>query len=349
MKKILQIDGGGIRGVIPSTVIANLEKQLDKPLCDCFDLITGTSTGAIIGGGIAAGVPAAKIASLYLDKGEELFTPRTWFNPMNWLRSKYDRDPFINEIAETETENLDEHGNKIPLGKIKLSDLNTRFMATAFNLCSQRTHFIKSWFVEHEKYQLVDVISWSALSAVHYFGKINVDYYKWCHYKPGSQSDYEECRYDPVAGGANEKGAVFQDGGQGANNNTLGYVLTEIMANEWTRDEEVYILSLGAGNLEQYIPYNKAKNFGLIRQGILYLSQAREESLVDQVLAAIHVSIYPQILGHESKIKFKRIDKALTKKEYGLDKAKYIDQYKEYGDELSKQITADDLRLLQSQ
>ena len=66
MKRILQIDGGGIMGVIPSTVLASLEEKLsNKPLCKCFDLITGTSTGAIIGGAIAAGVPAKEIASIY--------------------------------------------------------------------------------------------------------------------------------------------------------------------------------------------------------------------------------------------------------------------------------------------
>jgi len=125
MKRILQIDGGGIMGVIPSTVLASLEEKLDnKPLCKCFDLITGTSTGAIIGSAIAAGVPAKKIASIYTDKGKTLFTRRTLWNPKNWLRSKYAREPFIDEIAKTETINLDKQGNRIPLGQIKLSDLN---------------------------------------------------------------------------------------------------------------------------------------------------------------------------------------------------------------------------------
>ena len=54
MKKILQIDGGGIRGIIPAVILSYLEEKCGKPLCQCFDLITGTSTGAIIGGAIAA-------------------------------------------------------------------------------------------------------------------------------------------------------------------------------------------------------------------------------------------------------------------------------------------------------
>ncbi len=358
MKRILQIDGGGIMGVIPSTVLASLEEKLsNKPLCKCFDLITGTSTGAIIGGAIAAGVPAKEIASIYTDKGKELFTRRTLWNPTNWLRSKYDRKPFMDEIAKTETINRDEQGNRIPLGQIKLSDLKHRFMATSFNLCSQRTHFIKSWEKRHDKYRLIDVISWSALSAAYYFGKINVSDYEWCHFQPGcykecgesSQSkdqleDYKRCRYQPDNDSKNvalNKGAVFQDGGQGAHNNTLAYALMEAVANDWIKeDEDIYILSLGAGSVDQYVPYEKAERFNLLKQIYLhYLGQARNESIVDQVLATIHLSSY------NPKIKFKRIDRVVKEAENGLDKVEYIEQYRKYGEELSEQLTDEDLKM----
>ena len=65
MRKILQVDGGGIRGIVPTVILAYLEDKCDKPLfCQCFNLITGTSTGAIIGGAVAAGVSANKIKEL---------------------------------------------------------------------------------------------------------------------------------------------------------------------------------------------------------------------------------------------------------------------------------------------
>jgi len=342
MKKILQIDGGGIMGIIPATVLAHLEKKLGKPLCECFDLITGISTGAIIGGAIAAGVPAEKVVSLYVDKGKKLGTRRSLWNPKNWKRSKYDRQPFLAEIAKLETEDKDEFGNPIPLGELKLSDLKTRFISSSFNLCSQRTHFFKSW-EEPGKYPLVDVISWSALSSAYYFEEINVENYEWCHYQP---DHYEQCQYTHEEGGVNlirKKGAVFHDSGQSIHNNALSHLLVEILANGWATDpEEIYILSLGSGNLDQYISYNKLTEKHKQKHSQNCLPELDNNFIVDQVLATVYVSrINP-------KIQFKRIDTILKEEEYGMDKVEYTEQYKQYGIELALQITDDMIEIFQS-
>ena len=53
MKKILSIDGGGIRGLIPALVLAEIEKRTGRAVADCFDLIAGTSTGGILALGFA--------------------------------------------------------------------------------------------------------------------------------------------------------------------------------------------------------------------------------------------------------------------------------------------------------
>jgi patatin-like phospholipase/acyl hydrolase len=53
MKKILSIDGGGIRGLIPALVLAEIETRTGKAVADCFDLIAGTSTGGILALGFA--------------------------------------------------------------------------------------------------------------------------------------------------------------------------------------------------------------------------------------------------------------------------------------------------------
>lgn len=333
MKKILQVDGGGIRGIIPAVILAYLEEKCGKPLCQCFDLITGTSTGAIIGGGIAAGVSASEIKDLYINKGKALFTSRTRFNPANWLRGKYDRRPFIEEI-EKQLGKCKEAQIK-PLGQIKLANLYPRFMATAFNLSSQRTHFIKSWDPKDQLYNIVDVIAWSALSAVYYFDKINVAEFEWY--------DYQMDKLDSSPH-LEKKGAVFQDGGQGVHNNTLGYVLTEVLANRWTQ-EEIYILSLGTGEPDEYIPYEVAAQFRLTEQLKSYLlCQARKESTVNQVLAAHYVSqANPNEHPH---LTFRRIDKVLDKEEVGLDKVEYIKKYQQYGNELMSKIKLEDIELL---
>jgi patatin-like phospholipase/acyl hydrolase len=51
-RKILSIDGGGIKGVFPAAFLADIEETLEDPLHSYFDLIAGTSTGGIIALGL---------------------------------------------------------------------------------------------------------------------------------------------------------------------------------------------------------------------------------------------------------------------------------------------------------
>lgn len=74
MRRILSIDGGGIRGVFPAAYLARLEEDLDQPLYKYFDLIAGTSTGGIIAIGLAMGLKAQKILELYESRGPEIFS-----------------------------------------------------------------------------------------------------------------------------------------------------------------------------------------------------------------------------------------------------------------------------------
>jgi uncharacterized protein len=75
MKKILSIDGGGVRGIIPATTLIKLEQQANKPVRECFDFVAGTSTGGLIAAAVAAGVPATRILAIYTERSQEIFTP----------------------------------------------------------------------------------------------------------------------------------------------------------------------------------------------------------------------------------------------------------------------------------
>jgi hypothetical protein len=75
MRRILSIDGGGIRGIIPASTLVKLEQQLGKPIRECFDFLAGTSTGALIAAAAAAGVPATRILEIYVQRAQEIFTP----------------------------------------------------------------------------------------------------------------------------------------------------------------------------------------------------------------------------------------------------------------------------------
>jgi len=71
--RILALDGGGIRGVITAVWLRHLERKLNRPLHECFDLIAGTSTGSILACGISLGVPAERIVQMYVQRGQEVF------------------------------------------------------------------------------------------------------------------------------------------------------------------------------------------------------------------------------------------------------------------------------------
>ena len=80
-KKLLALDGGGIRGVITLEVLRRLETMLaeklgkgdDFVLADYFDYIAGTSTGAVIAAGLSKGLRVDQLLGLYVDRGEEMF------------------------------------------------------------------------------------------------------------------------------------------------------------------------------------------------------------------------------------------------------------------------------------
>ena len=73
MRRILTIDGGGVRGIIPATVLAAMERATGQPARQAFDFVAGTSTGAAIAAGIAAGIPAERLARLYAERAPRLF------------------------------------------------------------------------------------------------------------------------------------------------------------------------------------------------------------------------------------------------------------------------------------
>jgi patatin-like phospholipase/acyl hydrolase len=93
MKKILSIDGGGIRGIIPASVLIKLEQQTNKPVRECFDFIAGTSTGALITAAVAAGVSAERILAIYTGRSNEIFSPPQPLADVKRVAEGYMYDP----------------------------------------------------------------------------------------------------------------------------------------------------------------------------------------------------------------------------------------------------------------
>jgi hypothetical protein len=72
-RKILSIDGGGVKGAFPASFLAMIEESTGKRIVDHFDLIAGTSTGGIIALGLGLGVPAREILRFYEEHGPSVF------------------------------------------------------------------------------------------------------------------------------------------------------------------------------------------------------------------------------------------------------------------------------------
>ena len=73
MRRILAIDGGGIRGLIPAALLASLERATGTPARSHFDFLAGTSTGAILAAAVAADFTGDRLVALYRIRGPQLF------------------------------------------------------------------------------------------------------------------------------------------------------------------------------------------------------------------------------------------------------------------------------------
>lgn len=73
IRRILSLDGGGIKGTMPAAFLAALEEDLAEPIGSYFDLVAGTSTGGIIALGLGLGKTAKELLDLYERRGPIIF------------------------------------------------------------------------------------------------------------------------------------------------------------------------------------------------------------------------------------------------------------------------------------
>lgn len=75
-RKILSIDGGGIRGILPAVFLAEIEEATGKRISDYFDLVVGTSAGGIVALGIGLGLRPREIVTFFEKYGANIFSQR---------------------------------------------------------------------------------------------------------------------------------------------------------------------------------------------------------------------------------------------------------------------------------
>lgn len=90
---ILSLDGGGMRGILTIQLLKQLEETAGIPCYELFDMIAGTSTGAIIGGLITMGLTAKEIETKYISLVTDVFDKRSlgnrYINPPAFSKEKY--------------------------------------------------------------------------------------------------------------------------------------------------------------------------------------------------------------------------------------------------------------------
>lgn len=139
MRKILSIDGGGIKGVFPAAFLAKLEEDLPEPVGNYFDLIAGTSTGGIIALALGAGYRARDILEFYEKYGPGIFADNGLV-----ARAKH-------FFTQKHSANALEEALRAQFGNRKLGDSVTRLVIPSQNLETGKVYIFKT--AHHERFQ----------------------------------------------------------------------------------------------------------------------------------------------------------------------------------------------------
>jgi patatin-like phospholipase/acyl hydrolase len=124
--KVLAIDGGGIRGLIPALVLEEIERRTGRGVAELFDLIAGTSTGAILACALTRprAMSAARAAELYEQEGPEIFDPsllKTVTSVGGLIDERYDARGLVTSLRRH-------------LGDARLADATTGILISAYDL-----------------------------------------------------------------------------------------------------------------------------------------------------------------------------------------------------------------------
>lgn len=244
---ILSIDGGGIRGIIPAMILADLEKRLEngKTIADCFHIVSGTSSGGLIA--MLLSIPdknnkpkysAAEIVEFYKQFGKHVFQKSLWQSlksGFGFIGAKYSEKP-LEEILETY------------FSEEELKNTLTNVLVPSYEIDHDKNYFFRSNKARNNperNYKLKD-IGRAITAAPTYFS-------------PAVIKD--------TSGIASHS---FIDGGISVNNPSVSAVVYGVEL--YGKDRDFLILSLGAGTNEgagsSKINPKRIKSSGLLGWGL---------------------------------------------------------------------------------
>lgn len=264
-RTVLSIDGGGIRGIIPAVILAEIENQTGKPICKLFDLIAGTSTGGILTLGLTKPDPnnrdkprykATDLVDMYMKRGKDIFKEEFVGKALGGLddilRPKYPSQGREKVLKEY-------------FGDTLLKDALTSIFLTSYDIEKR----IQVFFISNSDFQRETGDSFRKLCEGYKMREAAMATSAApVYFQPYKLANNNKDKQ------ASEPYYALVDGGLFANNPTSLAVIEALIYNQ--RDpanpsqeplklEEILVVSLGTGSLMRKYAYDKAANWGLIK------------------------------------------------------------------------------------
>lgn len=240
IQRILTLDGGGIRGLVGAIWLEAVQARLHAAgkgaLHEHFDLIAGSSTGALIAMALGIGMPAREITELYENFGDEVFpgaAERLWSRLTRSLTQGVSAPRYSPKGLERLLKRV--------FGRRRLADVSPRAMAIAYDTITRTPLFFKSYKPQHADVPLWEVCR-AATAAPTYF--------------PAHLATVERRR------------RALIDGGVVANNPTACAIAEAVRLNEDASLKGIVLLSVGTGQATRPISEREATTWGALEWAI---------------------------------------------------------------------------------
>jgi uncharacterized protein len=271
--RLLSIDGGGIRGLIPAIVLAHIEKQTAKPICELFDAIAGTSTGGILALGLTKpgadlNTRAQSLVDLYRARGSEIFAEGFWRRAVYEVVDKIPKggDPNAHLLGlPRHVTPSDLYDPKYPaagrlkvmhdfFGNTKLTEAKTRVFVPSYDTYGRGPVFFVSRSADAIDDRYYDAIAEDITM---------VDAAMATSAAPTYFPPYKIVKAH-VAKGNDHAYYSLVDGGVFSNNPAA---LAHSFLNNGSMEADDFIVSLGTGSMTAEYDYERTKDWGAAQWG----------------------------------------------------------------------------------
>lgn len=299
-RKILSIDGGGIKGVLAAAFLETVEEATGKRVAEHFDLIAGTSTGGIIALGLGLGMSAREIVQFYVNEGPGIFDQTDPLDPAGWgsrvlsilrSRTRHARQFRVPKYDPSALRRALERAFKAA----QLGDSKVRLAIPAYHADKEDVYVFKTR--HHERLQ----VDWRESAVDVALATAAAPTYFAAHQMPS--------------------GAPLIDGGVWANNPSGLAVVEARGVLGWTNDD-LYVLSLGCTEERIDIPVAAGLGGLLLKSTALFMQGQSRASTGTAMLLSGHSEANPHFFRYQPQVPAGK---------FGLDRVEMIHRLRGLG------------------